>query len=117
MRAALSGFIDHSSAETEVATTTALTEIAAWVENADSLTIRHVIKKHLSPAKTGVGLGPYSEDEFREIVATIFEDAGDKRDRRWDRIKTFVPWILSGIGLVATIGGLIIGYLKFVHGQ
>ena len=107
--ASLSKFVDQSSPETADASATALTCIALWVDKTDALTVRHVINKHLSPSKTDVQLGPYTEDEFREIVATVFEDSEDKRVRRWDRTKTLVGW---GFAAIAAL----IAYLTFVRG-
>ena len=114
VRADLSPYVDTSSAAAIVATTSALTEIALWVDQTDSLTIRHVIKNHISPSKTGVDLGPYSEDEFRDIVETAWEDTKERRQAKWDKKKTYINWVLSAIGLLVAIGGSVIAYLKFV---
>lgn len=110
---ALSRFIDHRSREAAEASATALTEIANWVEATDSLTVRHVADANISPGTVGVPLGPYSEDEVRDIVATINSDRKEDQQVRWDKRKTYFTWALSIFGLILTVGGLILAYVKF----
>ena len=115
--AILRQYVDTSSEETKQATTTALREITAWVGENDSLTVKHVIDGNQTASNAGVPLGPFDDDEGRQIVKTIFDDSEGRRSEKWDRTKTVITWLLSLAGLALTAYGIRLAYLRFFTGN
>lgn len=106
-------YIDTSSEEAEKATTTALSEIAAWISESKSLDVKHVIDGNLTPSKAGVPVGPFDDDLVRKIVKTIFDDAEARRADRWDLTKSVITWLFSVASLILVAFGVWLAYLKF----
>lgn len=108
--ASLNNFVDQSSLETANASATALTEIAYWVDQSTADTVNHVADGNIAASKALVPVGPYTDEQAKQIVITLRRVRTEAGEHAWARKKTYGGWI---IGIVVALIAAAVALIKW----